>query len=401
MPLMDYKAVDERGRTRSGRLDAANATDLELRLSRLGLDLINFGQANPRTYRLFAGRVGRRDLIAFCFHLEQLVASGVPVLDGLRDLRDSVDNHRLRETIADMIERIDGGSTLSGAMEAYPQVFSQVFVNLVKAGEASGKLVEVLRSLTENLKWQDEQLGQMKRLMFYPILVGVLVFFVLVFLMTYLVPQLISFVGSLGEQMPLHTRILIGVSEVVVAYWPLLLFGSLLVVGGFSVAIHVSPSSRYAWDSLKLRVWVVGPILKKMILARFATYFALMYASGITVLDCIRLSENFLANRAVEMATHRAGQRIAEGASISTGFEQSGLFPPLVLRMLRVGETTGALDTALLNISYFYNRDVSDSMQRLQTLIGPTLTVLLGAILLWVIVSVLGPIYDLITQLQF
>jgi type IV pilus assembly protein PilC len=126
-----------------------------------------------------------------------------------------------------------------------------------------------------------------------------------------------------------------------------------------------------------------------------------MYSSGITVLDCIRLSENFLANRAVEMATHRAGQRIAEGASISAGFEYSGLFPPLVLRMLRVGESTGALDTALLNISYFYNRDVADSMQRLQTLIGPTLTLLLGAIMFWVIVSMLGPIYDLITQLQF
>ena len=397
---MNYKAVDERGKTCSGRLDAANAADLEVRLKRLGLDLITFGEAKLRAYHFLLERVRRRDLIAFCFHLEQLVASGVPVLDGLRDLRDSVDNHRLRETIGGMIELIDAGKTLSGAMEAYPKVFSPVFVNLVRAGEVSGQLAEVLRSLTENLKWQDEQLSQMKRLTIYPILVGTLVLFVLVFLMTYLVPQLVAFVSSMGQEMPLHTRVLLAVSDAVVGYWPLFLLVVLLVVVGVNVAIHASPSARFAWDSLKLRVWIVGPILKKMILARFANYFALMYSSGISVLDCIRLSEDFLANRAVEMATHRAGQRIAEGASISAGFEYSGLFPPLVLRMLRVGESTGALDAALLNISYFYNRDVSDSMERLQELIGPVLTVLLGAIMFWVIVSVLGPVYDLITQLQ-
>jgi type IV pilus assembly protein PilC len=146
---------------------------------------------------------------------------------------------------------------------------------------------------------------------------------------------------------------------------------------------------------------VLGPILKKIILARFANYFALMYASGITVLECIRITEGLVGNKAIEEAARRAGRQIANGSSISAGFEYTGLFPPLVLRMLRVGESTGGLDTALLNISYFYDRDVKESMERLETMIGPAMTLILGGILGWVIISVLGPIYDMITKLQF
>ncbi len=140
--------------------------------------------------------------------------------------------------------------------------------------------------------------------------------------------------------------------------------------------------------------------MKKVILARFATYFAMLYASGITVLECIRISEGLLRNRAVQEAARRAERQISDGASISAGFESAGLFPPLVLRMLRVGESTGALDTALLNISYFYERDVRESIDRMQSLIGPVMTFLLGGLLIWVMVSVLGPIYDVITQVR-
>lgn len=172
-----------------------------------------------------------------------------------------------------------------------------------------------------------------------------------------------------------------------------------IVLGGTALR-KVSPTFDYAVDDMKLRIWVIGPLLKKIILARFANYFALMYASGITVLECIRISEGLAGNKAVAEAARRAHRQIADGASISSGFEHAGLFPPLVLRMLRVGENTGALDTALLNISYFYERDVRDSIDRIQSMIGPAMTVLLGGLLLWVLISVLGPIYDLIANIK-
>jgi type IV pilus assembly protein PilC len=401
MPLMQYKAMDERGRMATGRIEAANAADLELRLERMGLDLVNFAEAKTRSTASYGAKVKRRELISFCFQLEQLISSGVPVVDGLVDLRDSVEDKRLQEVIAGMIESIEGGKNLSGAMEEFPHVFDSVFVNLVRAGEFSGQVGPVLTQITESLKWQDEQAAQIKKLLMYPSFVGLVVMLVLAFLMTYLVPQLVSFIKNMGQELPLHTQILISVSDIFVKFWWLILLTPVIIVMGLLLVYRVSPGFQYAFDDFKLRVWVIGPILKKIILARFANYFALMYASGITVLECVRISEGLVGNKAVEEATRRAGRQIADGASISAGFESTGLFPPLVLRMLRVGESTGALDTALLNISYFYNRDIDESMERLQAMIGPAMTVVLGGILAWVIFSVLGPIYDLISKIDF
>ncbi len=399
MPLMQYKAMDERGKVAAGRMEAVNEADLETRLRRMGLDLINFNAAKIKAGGV-AGKVPRREVISFCLQLEQLVSSGVPLLEGLQDLRDSAEDRRLRDIVAGMVEFIEGGSTLSAAMDHYPQIFDTVFVNLVRAGEFSGQMSIVLQTLTENLKWQDEQAAQMKKLLMYPLFVGTVVMVVVIFLMTYLVPQLTSFIVMMGQELPLHTRILIGVSDFMVGYWYVVIGLPVILFIVFMAVLNSSSAVQLAVDDFKLKVWLIGPIYKKMLLARFANYFALMYRSGITVLECIRICEGLVGNKAIEEAARRAGRQIGDGASIRAGFEYTGLFPPLVLRMLRVGESTGGLDDALLNISYFYNRDVSESIEKVQTLIGPAMTVVLGGILGWVIVSVLGPIYDMITQVN-
>ena len=398
MPLMRYKAVDERGRKRTGEMEAANSADLEARLARLGLDLVAFREAKARR-AIRRGRVRRGDLVGFCFHMEQLTTAGVPVLEGLATLRDSAGNPRLREVLADMVVSVEGGATLSGAMREHPRVFEAVFVNLVEAGELSGRMGEILGSLAEHLKWQNEQMALMRRLLTYPAIAGTVVMLVVFFLMTHLVPQLVSFIEGMGQALPAHTRALILVSDVFVAYWYLVLAGPVAAFLLLRALCRASPATARAVDAFKLRIWLVGPIMKRILLARFAGSFALLYASGITVLECIRICEGIAGNRAVEDATRRAGRKIAEGAGISAGFEATGLFSPLVLRMLRLGESTGGLDTALLNVSRYYNSGVTDSMERLQALLGPAITLVLGAILFWVIVSVLGPIYDLITAI--
>ena len=398
---MAYKAMDERGRVVRGRIEAGNLADLEARLGRMGLDLISGAQTRRREGARRAGRVGRRDLIHFCFQLEQLSGAGVPVLEALCDLRDSLQERNLRALVAGMVESIEGGRTLSEAMEEAPEVFDSVFTSLVRAGERSGEVGRVLRSVTENLKWRDEQAARVRRLLAYPVFAGGVMALVVVLLMTMLVPQLVSFIATVGEEMPVHTRALVALSDFFVRWWfPILGIPLALLAAGAALA-RVSPSLRYAIDDLKLRAWVTGPILRKIILARFANCFALMYASGIGVPECVRTGEDLAGNRALAAAMRRAGRRITEGASISAAFEQSALFPPLVLRMLRVGESTGALDAALRNVSYFYERDVREAVERLQALIGPVLTLILGALLFWVIVAVLGPIYDVITRVDF
>ena len=260
---MRYKAVDERGKSSNGQIEAANVADLEMRLRRMGLDLVNYTESTKKGVNVTGGRVKRRELIGFCFDLEQLMRAGVPMIEGLGDLRDSVESRRLREVIAGMVETIEGGKTLSGAMEEYPQVFDNVFVNLVRAGEFSGQVGPALKSITENLKWQDEQAAHMKRLMMYPITVGFVVMLVVLFLMTYLVPQLVSFIKTMGQELPLHTKILIGISDFLVAWWYLILPAPVFAFVVIKLMINSSPSFAYAVDDLKLRVWVIGPILKK------------------------------------------------------------------------------------------------------------------------------------------
>jgi len=401
MPMFTYKAIDTSGKAVLGRIDAANVFDLEQRLSRMGLDLINGAQSAQRARLLGGGKVSRQDLINFCFHLEQLTSAGVPIVEGLTDLRESVETQRFREVISGLIESIEGGDSVSQALADYPEVFSRVFVSLVRSGEQTGRLSEVLRSLTESLKWDDELAAQTKKLMMYPAFVGGIVVLVTFFLMTYLVPQMTGFLRNMGQAIPLQTVILIAVSNFFVTYWWAILAAPFVLWFGIKFAARSYPSIEYAIDDYKLRAPLIGPILRKITLSRFASSFAMMYSSGITVLDAIRSCEEIVGNKPLENALRVAGQQIAEGKNLTVAFQDVELFPPLVIRMLRIGENTGALDTALLNVSYFYNREVRESIGKVQAMIEPGLTLVLGAILGWVMLAVLGPVYDTISQMKF
>ena len=401
MPLYTYKAIDAEGKSVLGRVDAVNLFDLEQRLSRMGLDLVT-GAPSAQKSRLIAGsRVKRQDLINFCFHMEQLASAGVPIVEGLVDLRESVDNLRFREVVSGLVETIEGGKSFSAALAEYQEVFSKVFVSLVRSGEQTGKLPDVLKALAESLKWEDELAAQTKKILMYPAFVGSIVLLVTFFLMIYLVPQMTGFIKNMGQEIPLQTRILIHVSDFFVGYWWAVIATPIVLWFGIKAAAKTNPAVAYAIDDLKLRIPAVGPILRKIILSRFASSFALMYASGITVLDAIRSSEEIVGNRPLENALRAAGQQIAEGKNLTLAFTDVGLFPPLVIRMLRIGESTGALDRALLNVSYFYNREVKESIGKVQAMIEPAMTLVLGAILGWVMLSVLGPVYDTISKMKF
>ncbi len=400
MPLYAYRAMDLAGQMVPGAMDATNSADLELRLRRMELDLIDFRVAGQKAVAFGKRVVRRTDLINFCFHMEQLTAAAVPILEGLGDLRDSLDHPRFREIVTDLIESIEGGLTLSEALRHHDEVFDNTFTSLITAGESSGKLAEVFRNLSESLKWQDELAAQTRKIITYPIVVAVVVLAVTFFLMIVLVPQLTSFIKNMGGELPFHTRALIAVSNVFIHYWYVLLALPLLAWFGGRAWLRRSDSARMLADGLKLRLPLIGPVLHKIILARFATFFGLMYGSGITILECIRLSEGIVANRVVAAGLQRAAQLISDGQSVTLAFQNSGIFPPLVLRMLRVGESTGSLDNALRNVSYFYNREVKEMIERVQSLIEPAMTVTLGLLLGWIMLSVLGPIYDTMSQLK-
>ena len=401
MPSFDYKAVDKAGKPVRGSLEAVNEADLELRLRRMGLDLITCKAVDRKLSRGAGRRITRQDLINFCFDIEQMSRSGIPMLDGLRDLRNSVENPRFREILTVMIEDMEGGKVLSQCMSSHPETFDKVFVSLVTAGEATGRLPEVFQSLAESLKWQDELASQTKRLLIYPAMVLVVVFAVVVFLLVYLVPQVTGLLKTMGLELPLQTRMLIGASNLVLGWWPLIFGVPFLaaVIGG--VAMTRNTRIQYLWDGVKLRLPLVGAILQKIILARFASFFALMYESGITVLEAMRTSEEIVGNRVIADGIQRAGQQVSAGASLTECFQNLGIFPPLVIRMMRVGENTGALDVALRNVNYFYTRDVRESVDKALKLLEPSITLGLGLVLALIMWSVLSPVYDVLSKIKF
>jgi type IV pilus assembly protein PilC len=400
MPSFNYKAIDQLGRPAMGQIDALNEVDLEIRLERMGLDLITYRAAAKSTSLFNRNKVTNQDLVMFCFQIEQLSSAGVPLLECLNDLREGSNNPYFQKVLGAVSAEVEGGKMLSQALAEHPNVFSEVFVSLVNAGEQTGQLPVVFNNLFNTIRWQDELMSQAKKLLAYPAFVAVVVFGAVAFLMSYLVPQMASFLRNMGQELPLNTKILIALSNGFVDYWWLIIGLPILIVIGLAAVIQANPIARYRFDRFKLNFPYTGPILHKIIMARFARYFALMYQTGIPILDAIKICEKIVGNRVVADALTRVHAQISAGESMSESFRNAGLFPQLVVRMVKVGESTGALDKSLLNVSYFYDRDVNDSMQHLLKMIEPALTVLLGLILGFIMYSVLGPVYDSFSKLK-
>jgi len=401
VPLYKYKAIDASGKFIQGSLDARNPSDLELRLEKMEMDLVKF-KAKEHGVDLFGkNKIGRRDLINFSFYLEQLTRAGVPILEGLADLRDGEENPTFRDIITGVIEAIEGGNSFSQALGLYPKIFDDVFVSLIKVGERSGKMSEVLIDITSTLKWQDELLAKAKSIMTYPAVMGSLVISVVLGMMIFIVPDIMQAIVGMGGAIPFETRALMAVSNFLVHYWYMVIFGPIIVFFVLSYFYKTSSKAKFKMDGLFLKIWLIGPISEKIKISRFTRYFALMFASGITVLDAIELSKSVVSNTVLEDGIDRAWQQISEGGSISESFKNIGIFPPLVVRMLRVGEASGQMDKSLNNVSYFFDRDINDSIEKMEPIIQTGMMSTIGIVVLWLAMAVLGPIYDTIGSIDY
>ena len=401
MPLFQYKAIDASGKFITGSLDAGNAHDLELRLEKMDMDLVTFKQKDPGADLFGRNKIGRRDLINFSFYLEQLTRAGVPILEGLSDLRDGEENPTFRDVITGLIEAIEGGNSFSQALAMYPKIFDDVFISLIRVGERSGKMSHVLVDITETLKWQDELLAKARKIITYPAVIGTLVMSVVMFMMIFVVPDIMGAIVGLGGEIPIETRALMATSNFLVNYWYVVIAAPFVIFFILQYLYKTSSKARFRLDGLLLKLPIVGPVNEKIKISRFTRYFSLMFASGITVLDAINLSKGVLSNTVLEDGIERAWQQISEGSSISEAFKNIGIFPPLIVRMLRVGESSGQMDKSLDNVSYFFDRDINDSIEKLEPVLQTAMMATIGIIVMWLALSVLGPIYDTISTIDF
>lgn len=394
-----YRAVDASGKVVTGEAGALHLLDLREQLRATGLTLLGAKatRAEGRTGRI--ARLQTRDRVDYLYYLQIMFRAGVSVLDALEDLRSSSDNATMRQVAGLMRERIQQGQTLAEAFEAMPEHFGPVVASLIRAGEVTGQLPEVLDRLVASLKWQLELAAQTKKALMYPTFVVVVISAVVVFLMTYLVPQLVGFLTNMGQEIPFYTQALIAVSDAFVYYW-WAIFGIPIVLTAATLALAARIEKlRYALHEGLLRAPLLGPVLHKIWLARMLDTFALMYRTGVSVVDGMRYSAEVTTNLPLQRALLRARERVIQGQGTSAAFAQERWFPSMVVRMLRVGENTGALDEALEHVTFYLNRDVRETVEKMQTIIEPTLTVVMGLILGWIMLAVLGPIYDTLSKI--
>lgn len=397
MPLYRYRGVEVGGRVVSGEIDVPNLMELRAQLAQGQVTLLSARVRRQRS-AIRRQKLTPQEKLGLMYHLQMLLQAGVSIIDALEDLRSS-DSPNLRRVGGILLSRIHAGDSLAQAMGADPDNFNPVVVSLVRAGENTGALPEVLERIVDSMRWQIELSAQMKKALAYPSFVAFTVSGVVVFLMVYLVPQLVSFIQSAGQELPLHTRLLIAVSDAFVHYWWAILGTPPALLALLTWAARRNRRLRLLLHTSLLKAPLIGPLVHKIAIARLLDIFGLTYRAGVPIIEgldhCIEVTQSL----PIREATERVRNRIVTGTGITDAFAAEPIFPSIAIRMLRVGEMTGAIDRALENVTRFFNREVRDAVDRIQSLLEPIITVILGLILGWIMLAVLGPIYDTITKI--
>lgn len=388
-----FRAVHADGRLTHGRRQASSEHALAQRLARQGLTLLRARPCRP------AGGPGRRELAELCFHLEQLLRAGVPLLDALFAVRDAQDHPRSRDALAMLADAVYDGARLSEAMAAQSGTFSPLLCGLVQAGEAAGELAPTLGRLADSLRRDDALHAQLRKSLLYPAFVLILVLAVAALMLVQVVPQLAGLLAATGESLPWSTQALLATSAALQSMGALLLLAGLVFAVVLACLAGHVPWLATLRDRLVLRLPLWGPLQRKMELARFTEALAMLSASGVPLLDALRVGEAVLGNQVLRVGVAMARARIASGSGLTDSFAASHILPPLALRMLRVGEGSGELARSLAQVSEGYQRDVRLAGERLLILLEPTLTVILGGLLLWMVSAVLGPVYAALSRL--
>ena len=394
MPLYAYSGINERGRKVAGQLTANNEIDLYQRLKALNVELINAKlDSGRRGLQLFGRKITNRDLIQACLHIQQLQAAGVGLLESLTDVRDSTEQRRLRDLIAEIHQDVSEGASLSEAFGKRPKVFGTVFESLIAAGEASGNLVESFTQIIKHLKWVDTINAKVKKAIRYPSFMLLVILGLFMFMMTTVVPQVTGFLRSNGQELPFITVALIGTSEFVQRFWWVIIGLPIASVTVLSLLARSSSDVAYRLDFLKLRLPMFGPVLRKISLSRFAHFFATMFQSGVPILNCLETAQKVVGNLVLSSSLGNVRTTVQEGNPLSSGLRDTGEFPNLVIRMVKIGEDSGNLGETLENVTEFYDRDVDETVESMVGMIEPTLTMFAGLMMGWIVAAVIGPIY--------
>jgi general secretion pathway protein F len=411
MPVYAYKGLTTEGKAVNGIVDADSPKGARLKLRKTGVfptDLtedrtgrqaaeekaatpgarfqVNIGQ-------LFE-RITPQDVALMTRQLSTLVGAGLPLVDCLSALIEQIDNAPIKRTLSQVRGQVVEGRALADAMKEHPKLFSDLYVNMVRAGEASGALDVVLLRLAEYTESAAQLRNKVRSALVYPMAMGLVSSSVLLFLLSYVVPRLTKIFDENKQALPLMTTILLGVSGFLQQYWWLIVGVAIAIVMAIRVSIR-TPAGRLRFDGYVLRVPYFGKMLKKVALARFSRTLSTLLNSGIALLPSLDIVKNVVGNTLLAQAIENGRNSIREGQSIEPPLRKSGLFPPLVLHMIAVGEKSGELEEMLSRAADAYDNEVDASVNALTSILEPVMIIFMGGIVLFIVLAILVPIFEL------
>lgn len=397
-----YKAATNDGKIVTGFIDAKEILDAANYLRSKELLPIKVEKISTSPiYHFIASlnKVGNQDLILFTRQLSSMLNSGLTLMKGLEILSEQVQNKAMAEIVGGIITDIEGGRNLSSAISKYPDVFSPIYISLVKAGESSGLLDKVLLRLAENLEKQSKLKSTIKSALMYPAIVLVLMGVVMFVMMIFVIPQLSVLYKNLNLSLPLPTQIIVGLSSIVGTFWPII-----IIVLGVSYYLFLrwkkTEQGEFIVDSLFLKLPVFGKLIKESILTEFSRTLGLLVGTGTLVVDSLIQTADTAGNVHYRTAIISLSKQVEKGVPLGEAMSVNPLFPPMLVQLVKVGEQTGKVDETLIRASEYYEREVNQTIKTLTTAMEPFIMVVLGTGVAFLIISVITPIYSLISSIQ-
>ena len=404
MPNFKYKVRDRRGRSISGMMEGDSAQGVSDALAKQGYFPISIAEGRlkpPVTAPVFfASRVKQEDLSIFVRQLATMQRAGVPLLAGLAALKDQAATPAFKKVVARIIKDLEGGSSLSTAFSQQPKVFKPLYVHMVRAGEASGKLDEVLHNLSEMGQFEKMTRDRIKSATLYPSITVVTLFLVFLGVVHFVVPRFADFYKQYKAALPLPTRLLLALNNMIQYHWA----EALLAVGAAIVLFRVytsRPLGRYQWDWLRLKVPVFGKLLFMIQMSRFTRVLSDLLKSGVPILESLQLVSDTVENRVIEKAVFKVKKEVNEGKSMALTMKNTGFFSPIVVQMMEVGEKSGKTDELLSFVSAYYEDIASSMIKNLTTLIEPMLIFIIGGMVLVLATGVFLPVWNLVNVVKY
>jgi len=398
MPQFSYKARDELGRMVKGVEWAEGEDQLITALRKKSLYLISASERKERILPSGGQKTKRSELIDFSSQLATTLSAGIPILQGLQELALQRQGTKFGKIIARIKDDIEGGTLIHEALARHPQAFGETYIHMVKAGEASGNVDRILRELAGFLEWQEELSSSIKKITIYPLMVLLGVSVLIIFVFSFAFPRISTVLIEMKVPLPFSTRVLIAVSKLFQSYWHFVGVGFVGGIVGFRLFSH-TPKGRLTLDKLKLRLPLIGELIKKIYLSRFAHHLSLLLQAGIGIYDALSAVEKVVGNLVFSEAIREVRDQVQGGSTLTEALGTAGVFPPMVIRMISVGESTGTLDGALAKVSQYYDQEVPSTVKKVLSAAEPALILFLAVVVLTVALSVYLPIYQAIGKI--